>query len=165
MQVLKKIDQILCKVELSVLVLLLSVMVLLAFAQVALRNIFSTGIFWADLVLRHLVLWLGFIGALLAASDDKHIHIDALRHFMPKKMRYYVDIVTHLFAVVVCYFFMRASWVFVRNDMAEKRTIIGDLPSWTGEIIIPIGFGLLAVHFLIKTIMYAGNQMNQEVQP
>ena len=50
----------------------------LAFLQIFLRNVFTTGLAWGDLVLRNLVLWIGFIGATLATREGKHINIDIL---------------------------------------------------------------------------------------
>ena len=162
MSLLQRIDAILNTIEHALLVLLLALMVVLAFAQVALRNVFSTGIFWADVLLRHLVLWLGFLGALLAASDERHIHIDALRHLMPERLRRVADVVTHLFAAFVCFLFMQASWSFVQNEIAVKRMATDEIPPWVAEIIIPIGFGLLVVHFIIRSVLRAGDATRKE---
>ncbi|MDE2237792.1 MAG: TRAP transporter small permease subunit, partial [Elusimicrobia bacterium] len=44
----------------------------LAFLQVLRRELFGSGALWADPLLRSLVLWVGFLGAALAAAEDKH---------------------------------------------------------------------------------------------
>jgi TRAP-type C4-dicarboxylate transport system permease small subunit len=155
MNVLKRIDKVLTKAEEVVLIALLSVMVVMAFLQVVLRNLFSSGIFWADILLRHLLLWLGFLGAALATSENRHINIDALRRFLSPNIRGVVEVLTNLFATGICYLLAKASWTFVLGEIADHRTIFESIPSWYAQIIIPVGFGLLALHFLIRAVLRA----------
>ncbi len=155
MILLRKFDALLNKVEGFLLVVFLSAMILMAFVQVVLRNGFSSSIVWVDILLRHLVLWIGFLGAALATSNDRHISIDAVTRFMKPKRRSLVGVVTHLFAVAVCYFLFRASWTFVRNEVSEETTLYHDIPALYSEVIIPLGFALLMVHFLVRAILSA----------
>ncbi|MFH0990313.1 MAG: TRAP transporter small permease [bacterium] len=158
---LKKIDFFMNKIEGYLLILLLSVMVVLAFAQVVLRNLFSAGIFWADILLRNLLLWVGFLGAAIATSEERHINIDALRRFFSVRVRSAVDVITDLFAAFICFLLMKAAWVFVQSEIADKRTVFEDIPSWYLQIIIPIGFGLLVVHFIIRSILRAHTALSR----
>jgi TRAP-type C4-dicarboxylate transport system permease small subunit len=61
-----------------ILVTLLSGMILLAVGQIVLREVFDTGIIWADQLVRLIVLWLAMMGAMAACREDRHIRIDAL---------------------------------------------------------------------------------------
>jgi len=153
MKILKKIDLALNKAEGALLILMLSTMVVVAFGQVMLRNVFHTGVLGADILLRHLVLWIGFLGAAIATSEERHINIDALRRFLPLRIRSAVDVLTDIFAAVVCFFLMNAARVFVESEMADKRMVFENIPSWCVQSIIPIGFGLLVVHFTIRAIL------------
>lgn len=155
MKLLQKLDAILNKAEGGLLILLLTVMILLAFLQVVLRNAFSSGILWADILLRHLVLWIGFLGAALAASSDRHISIDALTRFLPERVKKGVNGLSYLFAAFICLLFFRAALTFLENERLDGTTVYADIPSWYAEIIIPIGFGLLVVHFVIRAILSA----------
>ena len=155
MKILKTLDLVLNKVEGALLIPMLSVMVLVAFSQVMLRNVFHTGIDGADVLLRHLVLWIGFLGAAIATSEERHINIDALRRFLPLRIRSAVDVLTDLFAAVVCFFLMNAARVFVESEMSDNRMVFQGVPSWCVQCIIPIGFGLLVVHFTIRAILRA----------
>ena len=74
------------RVENGLIAVLVLAMVLLAGAQILLRNLFGTGIEWADPLLRALVLWTAMLGALAAARDDKHIGLD-LRHALRARTR------------------------------------------------------------------------------
>jgi TRAP-type C4-dicarboxylate transport system permease small subunit len=153
MKLLKRFDILLNKLEGGLLILFLSAMILLAFAQVVLRNVFFAGILWGDILLRHLVLWIGFLGAAIATSNGRHISIDALTRFLPTRPRQAVSVLTHLFAAAICYLLLRGSITFIRNEIAMQTTVYESIPSWYGEIIIPVGFGLLVVHFVIRAVV------------
>jgi len=150
MKILTRLDTALTRIEGGLLVFFLSVMVILSFVQVVLRNAFSESLLWGDILLRHLVLWIGFIGAALATSRDRHINIDALTRFLPPRFKTVAKIITNLFAVVVCYFLFRASLVFLANEISDSSTVVYDIPSAYSQIIIPVGFGLIILHFLIR---------------
>lgn len=153
MKFLQRFDSLLNRTEETLLVLFLSVMVLLAFVQVVLRNVFAEGILWADILLRHMVLWIGFLGAAVATSHERHINIDALTRFLPKRIKSAIKVLTNLFAAVICYLLFRASLEFVRNEIELGSTVYADIASWYVQIIIPAGYALLTIHFLIRMLL------------
>jgi TRAP-type C4-dicarboxylate transport system permease small subunit len=161
MTFLKKLDSFLTKVEGGTLVFFLGVMVLLAFLQVVLRNGFNSTILWVDILLRHLVLWIGFLGAALATSTNRHINIDALRRFLPPRIQSSVAVITDIFALFICYLLFRASATFVANEVSERSLLYADIPAWYSEIIIPAGFGLLMVHFFVRMLVSAQSAFAQ----
>lgn len=152
MKVLLKIDRALAAVEGALLIVLLSVMVVMAFLQVVLRNVFHEGFIWADILLRHLVLWIGIVGAALAASQQRHITIDALTRFLSPRLRLAVLALAQLFAVAVCVVLAEAAVTFVRNDLEFGATVYAEVPAWVSQIIIPVGFALLSFHFLVRAL-------------
>ena len=56
MNLLYRLDEKISRVEQVLIAALLTVMILLAFLQIVLRNFFSTGIDWADSLVRYLVV-------------------------------------------------------------------------------------------------------------
>lgn len=150
MRLLQAFDRTLARAETALLVLFLGAMILLAFAQVVLRNVFGTGLLWGDTLVRHLVLWSGFIGGALAAFEGRHIGIDALTKFLPARARDIAGTITHLFAAVVCYYLAEASWKFLMDEMEAGGEFILALPGWVAMVIIPLGYGLIMLHFVVK---------------
>ncbi len=155
MTFLLRVDSFLNKLEGGLLILLLALMVLLAFLQVVLRNFFAEGIFWADILLRHLVLWVGFLGAALATSEERHIGIDAFSRMFSARTKAGVRIVTNLFALTVSYLLFNASKKFLQFEREDVRELFLGIPEWYSALIIPVGFGLIMVHFLIRAITSA----------
>jgi hypothetical protein len=50
-----------------------------------------------------LTLWLALLGGSLATAAGKHIHVDVVFRFIPKKLRLPVSILNYLFAATVCF--------------------------------------------------------------
>lgn len=140
-------------------IIILTLMIAMAFLQVILRNFFSTSIMWGDIFLRHLVLWIGFLGASLATREGKHINIDVLSRLLPTRFKRISGIVVNLFSSVVCFFLMRASIGFIIMEKESGTTLLSGIPTWTAQIIIAIGFGIMMFRFFIHALdLVAGDE-------
>lgn len=171
MRVIASISRALSFIERSMVVLLLGTMVVLAFLQVILRNTLHSGFLWADPFLRHAVLWIGFLGASLATQQEKHINIDLVTRFLSPRMTNVVRIVTNLFAGAVCALLSNAGRTFVMSEQTTGDILLTvgtiDFPAWWFQIIIPVGFGLMAFRFLIRSVEHVIEAFNPTapVQP
>lgn len=152
MKIFHIIDNLLAKIESLFIILILSVMIMLAFLQVVLRNFFSTSIFWGDIFLRHLVLWIGFIGASLATKEGKHINIDVLSKLLSPKAKQVSQIIVNLFASAVCFFLMQAAITFISMEKKGGGILFSGVPTWTAQIILAIGFGIMMLRFFIQSL-------------
>jgi C4-dicarboxylate transporter DctQ subunit len=152
MKALLFVDRIIARIAGWLLVLVLSAMIVMSFGQVALRNFFGTSIEWGDILLRHLVLWLGFLGATIATGDDRHIKVDFLTKFIPAKPQKILSILTSLFAGVICYFLLNAAISFIQIGIDPDSTLILNLPTWYFVVIIPVGYGLMAFRFVVVAL-------------
>lgn len=160
MKTVKAIENILGYIKNGLLVIFLTVTVAMAFLQVILREFWQTGILWADVFLRHLVLWIGFFGAALAAKESRHFSINIITKRLSKGMQKIVQTLLHLISAVVCYFLFNAGMSFVSDEIKYNTeplfTFLGkNIMAYQLEVIIPIGFGLIGVHFLFKAIEVA----------
>jgi TRAP-type C4-dicarboxylate transport system permease small subunit len=161
MRILRSIDSVLVRVETVLLVAFLGVMVLLSFSQVVLRNVFGTGLLWADPLVRHLVLWAGFMGAAMATSTDRHISIEAFNKFLPERARHVVRVVTCLFAAAACWFLADAAWTFVLDERASGGEIALSIPSWVALLILPAGYFLIMIHFLLRVPRHVAGMLGK----
>lgn len=160
MKILRKIESGLGFFENALLVIFLTVTVAIAFLQVILRVFWSTGFVWADVFLRHLVLWIGFLGAALAAKESRHFSIDIITKRMPPLLQRIIQIFLHTTSAVVCYFLFDASVSFLHDEIRYNNeplfTIFGkNVMPYYMEIIIPVGFGIIGLHFLFRALEVA----------
>ena len=59
----------------------------LSLAQVLLRNIFEFGFSDMDVISRHLVLFITFMGAALASEGNQHIKIDCVTTIISERLK------------------------------------------------------------------------------
>lgn len=147
---LEKFHSRLVALENAVLVSILSITILLAIGQILLRNIFSFGILGADSIMRILVLWLALFGAMAATRQQEHILIDVLTRFVPAKICQYVEQGVDLISASVCGIVAYFSITFVLLEYEDGEVLIGGLPVWFCESIIPFAFAIMGVRFLFQ---------------
>ena len=138
-------------VEDTLLALMVTTMIALAVTQIGLRNLFDSGIGWADPLLRVMVLWLGLMGAMAATRDDNHIRVDILSRLLPEPLRRWSRAVGDLFAAVVCGVIAWHAGRFAWMDYQDQIDSVAQLPAWIFELILPIGFGVMALRFVLLT--------------
>lgn len=149
MRFLKSVENLIVKVNMAVMVLALTAMVVLGFLQIILRNFFDSGFTWADIVVRTLVLWVGFAGAIVATSKGRHIAIGALIRFIPEAGKKITHMAVSLIAAVTCFFLSHASIKFIITEKEMGSFLVSKFPAWISELIIPATFIFLTIQFLI----------------
>lgn len=135
-----------------VLLVILVGMILLAGAQILLRNVLDTSLFWGDEMLRLMVLWLTLAGGLAASRMDKHISIEILDRFLPRGAQLVSKIVIDLFTAFICALFAWHSARFVMGSYEFGDTLMKDTPAWVMQSILPIGFALMAYRHLVLAV-------------
>jgi len=148
----KKLDDGLEKLEAFLLTIILIGMIGLAFAQVILRNFFNTGIEWGDAFVRHLVLWVGFIGASIATKEGGHLAMDLVSRFLPHKLRKPTAMFVDAASAFVCACLALASYKFVLGEKEGGAMLMPGVPNYWAIIIIPIGFYLMSLRFATKIL-------------
>jgi len=133
----------------ALLVVILSAMILLAGAQIVLRNFFDIGFFWTEEMLRLLVLWIAVAGAVAASRKDRHISIAVLERFLPDSARNATRVLIDLFTAVVCVLVSWHSAVFVLSSLEFGDTMLGNVPAWIPQLIMPAGFALIAWRYAL----------------
>lgn len=153
MRVIKPVDQVLSFLEQGFVVVALATMVILAFIQVIMRDFFATGFGWADELLRHLVLWTGFIAGSMVTKQGRHIAIDVMSRTLPKNLRKWNEMVLTAFAVLFSGFLFKVSLHFLAVEKEYGQSCAPlHLPLWVMELVFPITFCLLTIRFAIKLV-------------
>jgi TRAP-type C4-dicarboxylate transport system permease small subunit len=157
---LKKFFTLICTIlnwtEAAFICLLLLAMILLASTQIFLRIFYSSGLLWADPLLRYMVIWAGLLGAAVATKEAKHISIDIVSHLVPDQFMPWLRVLLNFFSASVCIILTSAAVKFVRDEALYGGRSILDIPSWELNIIYPLAFGIIAARFLILTLKDLG---------
>ena len=141
------------KIEKALLVVLLLAMVGLAVLQIFLRILFSTGIIWGDVALRHLVLWLGLVGAVLATRESRHIAIDILPRILKGRITVFLGLFIDFFSAFIGILLARAGLIFVRDEFLSQASPFLGIPGWVLAVIFPLAFSTIAFHFFLNGLV------------
>jgi TRAP-type C4-dicarboxylate transport system permease small subunit len=147
------VDRVFKQVVESLLASVLLGMVALVFLQVILRDFFHSGISWADVAGRHMVLWIAFLGAMLTTRSRQHLSIDLVSRLVPKRVRNVIRFFLDMVACVVCIFLMRAAITLVVEEHAMGTEIFSGVPLWIIQLIIPIGFLVMALEYALGVVL------------
>ena len=146
---IKKIRALLLRIEDGFLVVLLLGILSMAVVQIFLRNVFETGIIWGDILVRILVLWIGMTGAVVASRRGEHINVDIVTRLLPVAARPAVNAVVAFLTSAVCTVAAYHSIRFVAAEAVFGGTAFAGVPVWLCQMIIPVGFAMIAVRYLL----------------
>jgi TRAP-type C4-dicarboxylate transport system permease small subunit len=138
--------------EEGVLCLLLTTMIVLACLQIMLRSFFSSGLLWADPLIRYMVLWSGLLGASMATSRGNHIALDLAGYLIPERFQPLVQLICYIFSAITSSFLVWASILFIRSEIEYGSLGLFEFPTWSWNSIFPLAFSLIAFRYIILTV-------------
>ncbi len=135
------------QLENALLLLLFLMMMMVAVWQIIMRHTHWGGLVWADDFLRVEVLWLAMLGAVVASRDRTHLGLDLVRRFFPERPRRIVERIVAALTMSLAAVLAWYCYGFVHEEIDAGTQAFGNVPSWVAEAILPIGFGLIALHY------------------
>jgi tripartite ATP-independent transporter DctM subunit len=103
----------------------------------------------ADYV-KHLTLWLAFVGGLAAASQVKHLTLSTAEFLGEGLWRTLTRLLSYSVSAAVIAVLAYASAQVVKVDAIGSKVLPIGLPEWVSETIMPISLGLMALVFAWK---------------
>jgi TRAP-type C4-dicarboxylate transport system permease small subunit len=136
--------------ENALLYLLIALLLGISVYQIAARNLFDSGLYWGDPLLRVVVLWLALVGAMLASREGSHIRIDVASHYLTERAQGLTNTITAVFSSVVCFIAAWYGFLFVVDEREYGMSAFADIPAWWCEAIIPIGLSVIGLRFALE---------------
>jgi tripartite ATP-independent transporter DctM subunit len=101
---------------------------------------------WGSVYVQNATLWIGFLGAILAAAGGKHLGLSTTNFMSRSKLRDVCETLTTTVMVVVSWVLAYASARMVAADRVggDSDLLPGGIPKWTVEVIMPLGFAMIA---------------------
>ena len=142
----------------------LDVLVIAIFVAMSLLPLFETiarifgflSIPASQVLVQHSTLWIGFLGAVLAARQNKLLALSQKQLFKRDKNfhfgRWIAKVVT--FAVLIALAW--ASWKLVIVEMKYPIDIAPNIPRWVAQIIMPLGFIFIAIYVYLNSYSKQG---------
>jgi TRAP-type C4-dicarboxylate transport system permease small subunit len=137
---------------------------LLLLADVVGREIFSQGIFGAQRVAVFFTIVAGNFGLALATASGAHIRPRVADHWIPERfgpaMDRAADVITAAVLLGVAYF---ACQLVQESFDFETVSPTIDWPIWPVQAVIPFGYAIAALHYLIFALYPALRPRQQQV--
>ncbi len=127
--------------------LILIFLVVLPVLDVIIRNFFQSSLPGSVLIVQHLTLWVGISGAALAARYDRLLTFTLGSQFLEKesKLSHAAKFISSTAGAAVSLGLAVASFILVKTEAQYPNYIMQGLPTWVAEIIMPIGFLIIAI--------------------
>jgi C4-dicarboxylate transporter DctM subunit len=137
-------------IENAIAALAMLVMVALPLLEIAVRRLFGVGVPASGPIVQHLTLWVGFLGAAIAAREGKLLAL-ATGTFIPAgPLRRAAGIVA---AAVASWASVILAWGGVAMVAAEREaqtTIGAGIPAWMAQAVLPAAFAVIAARLVYK---------------
>lgn len=143
------------RIERLVLGVLVTGMVGLSAIQILLRNVWHTGLNWAEPLLGMALLWLTMLGALAATGQGRHLSIDLTVALLPRRAAVWVGRAISVFAAIVCGLLAWAAGRYVGFQREMDATALLGWPVWKYYGIIPVAFWLMVFRFSVRVFVPA----------
>jgi C4-dicarboxylate transporter DctM subunit len=136
--------RLLAAIEDGVVALALAAMVALPLLEILIRRAFGVGLPGSGPFVQHLTLWVGFLGAAIAAREGKLLAL-ATGAAVPKRFRRPAAVFAAAVAACMATILAGGAVQLVLSERETGSIIAAGVPAWVGQLALPIGFALIAL--------------------
>ena len=124
------------------------------FLNVVLRYGFNSSLNITEEVSRYLFVWLTFLGAVLAFSENQHVRVTMLTDRLSEKKRKILYACTDIVMLFCCYLIVEGSWIQFQLNINNIAPISG-IPTgitYLASVIAGLFIGILLVARFVGTL-------------
>ena len=121
----------------------LVLMAAIPIVEAAIRPVFPTGIPGSRMWVQHLALWIGFLGAAVAARRGELLALSAGPSMVPEAWKPRLASFSGAVGTVVSVVLAYASVILIHAEWQGGRELALGVPVWAAEGIMPVGFLLI----------------------
>lgn len=158
------ISQVIDKTLSYVVAALLVAMSFTVFGNVVCRYFLDASLAWYEEVSRFLLIWIVFLGAVIAFIKGDHLGIDVLLIFLPPRPRQVVVVAADLLVLLALAIMFQGGWEMAMDSLASGW-VASSVPIPYGWVYMvgPVSAALMFVQAVIKTA--ADMKALKEVRP
>lgn len=146
---MKKLIDILSKIERNFAKLFMGLMTSLVIFDVISREVFNTGLPWAQKSAVYLMIWSGFLGAIMVSEKASHLRPEVADKLWGEKGKFLFVRIQNFVSIIFCIIFINASLKYVGQSIEfGDKSVVLDVPLWVLQIIIPYMFFSISVRHL-----------------
>ncbi|MEO5845101.1 MAG: TRAP transporter small permease [Caldimonas sp.] len=120
----------------------------LVLLQVFFRYVLNESLFWAEELVRGLMVWGVMIGSALVAASRDHIRVEVLELMLPPTGRRAVVSIANALSVAFSLILLWAAVQLMDRSWLQQSPLL-EVPKWTVYMAIAVGAGLEALLLLL----------------
>ena len=105
----------------------------------------------SQVIVQHFTLWIGFLGAVLAARQNKLLSLTHQPLFAKDEEFHFGKWVAKVITFIVLLILAWGSWDLVKVEMQYPIDIAPNISRWVAQLIMPFGFLLMAFQIYINS--------------
>jgi C4-dicarboxylate transporter, DctM subunit len=127
----------------------LAAMMTLPVMEILLRAVFNTGISGSSAIVQHLTLIVGMLGGAIAARDGRLLALSPAQTLLKGRAKTAAQIFSSAFAAAISFCLCVASYHYAIDAIRPLgKTLVYGIPIWAIQLVMPLGFGLVALRLL-----------------
>jgi tripartite ATP-independent transporter DctM subunit len=126
----------------------LAAMIVLPLLEIALRRTAGVGVPGSGSIVQHLVLWVAFLGAAIAAREGKLLALSSATFIPEGRLKHTADVFAASVAAAVATLLAWGAAELVGIEREVGGTIGAGIPTWVAQLALPIGFALVAARIV-----------------
>ena len=149
-----------CRVLKGAIALCLAAMVVLVFTNVVLRYLFNSGIATSEELSRWLLVWLTFLGAIVAMREHAHLGVDSLIRALPPRGRLICFVLSYVLMLYADSLLLIGSWkqaVLTYGDTAPASGISVGLFFYASGIVFGVSAAVILLYDLVRALTGAAS--------
>jgi C4-dicarboxylate transporter, DctM subunit len=143
----------------SLVTLALAALAILPLLEIVLRRFFRSGISGATAMEQHLTLVISLLGGMLAARDRRLLSLSTLSQFLKGRWQIFARVYSSAVAAVISVFLGAAAAQLVASERDGGNILAYQIPIWTVQLIMPIGFAVIAWRLLWNAADHWGGRL------
>ena len=157
-----KVNDLIAKVEIVLIVIFMALLILIMVAQVVLRYLFSSPLFWAEEISLQLLIVITFFGVSYLTYKKNLLQVDLLQSYLSAGMKRIVNfiliVLNSLLIAFLAYLFI--NWVMDPMVQADISGTTG-LPRWYNYGVAAAAICFMAFHQLLNVMNMLFGQLGQ----
>jgi len=153
-----------CRMLKAAIAICLAVMVVLVFGNVVLRYAFNSGIATSEELSRWLLVWLTFLGAIVALRQHAHLGVDMLVRVLPARGKLLCFIASYVLMLYADWLLTLGSWkqaVLTFGDSAPASGISVGLFFYSSGLVFGVSAAVILLYDVVRVL--SGSTTEQEL--
>jgi len=143
-------------VEDALATLSLVAMMLLPLIEILVRRVFGRGVPGSGPIVQHLTLWVGFLGAAIAAREGKLLALASASLIPEGRFRHSMEAFAAAVAAAVSVILAWGGFELANVERQAGTTLGAGIPTWVAQLVLPVGFALIGIRQVWRARGWSG---------